>query len=335
MAEKNRTTIADIADRANVSKSTVSRVLTGNSRVADDKRDAILQAMDELDYQPNIFAQGLASGRSLTIGILTQNFGSPSYDAILRGIIQGFLDSNYSPIFADGRWQPEAEVQALHSLIDRRVDGLIVVGGLSAGDVLVRIADELPLIVVGRTIPELAGRCVAVDNFGAAYNVTQHLIEAGHQQIVHITGDLSHQDASERRAGYVQALQDAGIALNQDLIVEGNFRRQSGLIAVEMLFTRGHTFSAIFAANDQMAFGARLALYRRGIRVPDDISLIGFDDQSDSAYMIPPLTTVRQPAVDMGKAAARYILDLLHGKPVDLNLMPAQLIVRESVARFR
>ncbi len=333
--QQKKTTIDDIARNANVSKSTVSRVLTGNSHVAKEKRVAIEKAMAELNYQPNIFAQGLAGGQSLTVGVLTQNFGSPFYDAILRGIIQGLMGSAYSAIFADGRWKPDIEEQALGTLIGRHVDGLIVVGGLSPGDVLSRAAEQRPLVMVGRTVPELAGRCVAVDNFGAAYAVTQHLIEAGHQNIVHIAGDPSHQDACERREGYVQALQDAGIAVIPDLIVEGNFRRQSGLMGIEMLFTRGQPFSAVFAGNDQMAFGARLALNRRGIRVPDDVSLVGFDDQSDSAYMIPPLTTVSQPAVEMGEAAAQAILDLLGGKPIELPRFSTRLIIRESVAQFR
>ena len=334
MQQKNAT-IEDIARSANVSKSTVSRVLTGNSRVAEEKRKAIEQAMADLDYQPNIFAQGLAGGQSLTIGVLTQNFGSPFYDAILRGVIQGFIDSEYSAIFADGRWNSESERDALRTLIGRRVDGLIAVGGLSTADVLSSLADKRPLVVVGRTMPELAGCCVAVDNLAAAYAATQHLIDAGHRDIVHIAGDLAHQDAMERREGYVQAMQNAGIGVNPGLIVEGNFRRQSGLIGVEMLLTRGQPFSAIFAGNDQMAFGARLALYRRGIRVPDDVSLIGFDDQSDSAYMIPPLTTVSQPAVEMGEAAAQAVLDMLKGKSVELSLFPTNFIIRESVARFR
>lgn len=169
----------------------------------------------------------------------------------------------------------------------------------------------------------------------AAYGATQHLIEAGHQQIAHIMGDSAHHDALERRAGYMQALHDAQIAYRPELVVEGNFRRQAGLLGVEMLFARGQTFSAIFAANDQMAFGARLALHRRGIRVPDDISIVGFDDQPDSAYMIPPLTTVHQPAVEMGETAAKAMLDLLDGKPVKLSPLSTELILRESVARSR
>ncbi|MCI0731687.1 MAG: substrate-binding domain-containing protein, partial [Chloroflexi bacterium] len=224
---------------------------------------------------------------------------------------------------------------ALQTLLARRVDGLIVVGGATPDQTLCQIGEEVPLIVVGRRISGLESQSVYVDNFEAAYQATHYLIQAGHQQIAYIAGILSHQDAFDRREGYVQALKDAGNVANQDLIVGGDFRRHSGVLAVEMLLTRGQTFSAIFAANDQMAFGARLALFRRGIRVPDDVSIIGFDDQPDSAYMIPPLTTVRQPAVEMGEAAAQAILDLLKGKPVDVPVFPTQLIMRESVARFR
>ena len=141
MAQESKVTIADIARRANVSKSTVSRVLTGNSNVVEEKRVAINEAMAELNYQPNIFARGLVRGRSLTIGVLTQNFGSPLYDAILRNIVQRLQGTDYAPIFADGQWEPEVEKQALRTLVDRRVDGLIAVGGLIEGRTLVRMAD--------------------------------------------------------------------------------------------------------------------------------------------------------------------------------------------------
>lgn len=334
MEPNRRKTIQDIADKANVSKSTVSRVLTGSTRVAEDKRAAVLSAMAELDYQPNIFARGLAGGQSLTVGVLTQNFGSPFYDAILRGILQGFNGSDHSPIFVDGRWQPEIEREAMQTLLDRRVDGLIVVGGLAPLEILTQIAEQLPLIVVGRRIPTMESLCLFVDNQEAAYNATRYLIEAGHRQIAHIAGDPSHDDTRDRCRGYLDALEDAGIAPKEDLIVEGDFRSHSGVMAVEMLLARGQTFSAIFAANDQMAIGARLALFRRSIRVPDDVSMIGFDDHAASAYMIPPLTTVRQPAEEMGDTAARAMLHQLRNEPFEIPKFSTQLVIRESVARF-
>jgi LacI family transcriptional regulator len=139
----------------------------------------------------------------------------------------------------------------------------------------------------------------------------------------------------DRYRGYQQALADAGIEPDLRLVVEGNLQQQSGVLAVEMLLGRGRSFSAIFAANDQMAFGARLALHRRGIRVPEEVSLVGFDDETSAAYMVPPLTTLRQPAVEMGQAAAKAILDLINKKPPGVELFNAELMIRESVTRHR
>lgn len=335
MARETRVTIADIARKANVSKSTVSRVLNDAPAVNDQKRAAILAAIDELNYQPDLFARGLVSGQSQTIGVLTQNFGSPIYDAILRAILQDLDSAGYSSIFTDGRWQADLEHKRIQMLLNRRVDGLILLGGVSPRAELQALAKQIPLIIVARNLAELRAQCVYIDNYQAAYQATQHLIKAGHQRIAHITGALSQQDAVERRDGYWQAMLDAGLAVEPTLIVEGNFRRQAGVVAVEMLLARQQTFSAIFAANDQMAFGARLALYRRGIRVPDDVSLFGFDDQPDAAYMIPPLTTMKQPTAEMGEAAAQAILELLKGNTPAIPRFTAQMVLRESIANPR
>ena len=333
MVDEAKVTINDIAERAKVSKSTVSRVLSGSTVVAQPKKTAVLKAIEDLDYRPNIFAQSLASGRSHTIGVLTQNFDSPFYNAILTGILQGLDGTNYSPIFADGRWHPATEQSALEMLLGRRVDGLIVIGGLGPDKELLRIDDQIPLIIVARYISELGDRCLQLDNYEAAYKITTHLIEQGHREIAHITGVLSQPDALRRREAYMQALSDAGIKPDPDLIVEGNFRRQSGTLAIEMLISRGRMFSAVFAANDQMAFGARLALFRRGLRVPEDVSIVGMDDESASAYMTPPLTTMRQPALEMGVAAAQAILCLINDEPVPKLQFRMELIARETVAR--
>lgn len=332
-------TIHDIAEKANVSPSTVSRVLRNSAGVNSKKRDAVLRAVAELDYQPNIFAQSLASGQSMTVGVLTQNFGSPFYDGILQGILQGLEGTNYWPLFADGRWQAEIEKQSLEFLLARRVDGLIIIGGQLPEDELQKFAHQKPMVVVARDLKTLPNSCICIDNFRAGYQVTKYLLDMGHKDIAHITAAVVYQEAvddiKQRLEGYQQALKDAGIPIDERLIVEGNLQQQSGVLAVEMLLSRGRPFSAIFAANDQMAFGARLALYRRGIRVPEDISIVGFDDESSAAYMVPPLTTVRQPAMAMGQAAARAVLSGIRGESLNLPLLQPEMIFRESVARQR
>lgn len=334
-----KVTIEHIAHKANVSPSTVSRVLRRTTGVSDEKQRAVMDAVVELDYRPNIFAQSLASGQSMTIGILTQNFGSPFYDGILRGILEGLEVSNYWPLFVDGRWQMLIEQRALNMLLERQVDGIIVLGGQTPEETLHEIAMKKPLVVVARKLTTMSNHNIYLNNFEAAYIATSYLLERGHRQIAHITADMNYaaavEDIMDRYRGYQQALADAGIEPDPRLVVEGNLQQQSGVLAVEMLLGRGRSFSAIFAANDQMAFGARLALYRRGIRVPQEVSLVGFDDETSAAYMVPPLTTLRQPAVEMGQAAAKAILDLINKKPPGVELFNAELMIRESVTRHR
>ena len=336
---ENKVTILDIAEKANVSPSTVSRVLRSSAGVAQKKHDDVMQAVAELGYQPNIFAQSLASGQSMTIGVLTHNFGTPFYSGILQGILEGMEETDYWPIFADGRWHLAIEQRSLDQLLARRVDGLILIGGRTDEESLQKIAAKTPLVVVARELKTMPNHCLYIDNFQAAYQVTQYLLEMGHRDIAHITAPIVYHetvnDIRKRLEGYQQAMRDAGIEPDLRLVVEGNLLQQSGVLAVEMLLSRGRPFSAIFAANDQMAFGARLALYRRGIRVPEDVSLVGFDDESSAAYMVPPLTTVRQPSVQMGQEAARAMLSLISGESPDLPLFQAKLTIRESVARQR
>ncbi len=339
MVNKKKITIEDIALRANVSISTVSRVLRKSSGVAADKRASVLQAVEALDYRPNVFAQSLASGQSMTIGVITQNFGSPFYDGILLGILQGLEGSSYSPLFADGRWNASIEERAVQTFTDRRVDGLIFVGGQLPEPFLVEVAQKIPLISVARKLTSMNDNSIYANNFKAAYDVTRYLLDMGHRNIAHITAKMHYEksvtDVVHRFDGYTQALLDAGITPDPRLIVEGDLGQQSGMLALETLFMQKHPFSAIFTANDQMAFGVRLALYRRGIRVPEDVSVVGFDDEVMAAFMIPPLTTVRQPSVDMGRAAAAAVLNLIEGKAVKNQAFESQLIVRESVRLYR
>ncbi|RMF05335.1 MAG: LacI family transcriptional regulator, partial [Chloroflexi bacterium] len=283
MAEqRKKVTIQDIAREANVSISTVSRVLNNGAPVKSAKKELVLEAVEKLGYQPNVFAQGLASGQSKTIGVLTPYISSPFYGEMMRGIIEGLDGSNYSALFSEVFWSLEREKQAIQSLMARRIDGLITLGGESSAQALLKINNQIPVIVIGRTVPELSERCLRINDFAGAYAATKHLIDFGHRRIAHISGLSSHQDAADRLAGYRQAILDSGLQIDDNLIIEGEYSEKSGLIAVQSLVMRGQMFSAIFAANDQTAYGARLGLFRQGLRVPDDVSIIGFDDQPGS-----------------------------------------------------
>ncbi len=334
MGKQKYTTIHDIARKAGVSVSTVSRVLTGNTPVAEDKRTAVLQAMDRLNYRPSLMARGLVQGMSGTVGVLTQNVASLFYGELVKGIEQGLAGSSHHPLVASGNWRVAEEIAALDLLLQRRVDALIVLNGVLPQDRLQAVADQqLPLIIVGRQVAGLEASCLLVENVAGARAATEHLLALGHRHIAHITGLLSQRDALERRAGYWTTLQAAGCA-DPALIVEGDFEEESGVRAVEHLLAQGRPFSAIFAANDQLAYGARLALYRAGRRVPEDVSLVGFDDQLSSRYTTPPLTTVRQPIFDMGFAAAQAVLQLLAGEHPTLPFFSTELILRNSTGPY-
>ena len=324
-------TIQDIARVAGVSKSTVSRVLNGAAVVRPEKRQAVLDAVGRLKFQPNVVARSLANGRSMTIGVLTQLIGSPFYDTISQGVVAGLNDTGYSPIFVDGQWRKKEEVAAIQALLGRRVDGLILIGGDVPGDEIAALCDGLPTVVVARRLNQNQHHCVYMDNVDGGRQATQHLIDNGHRRIAMIQGLPHHADAVDRFAGYQQALQKANIPIDRNLILDGDFSAESGVAAVEQLLSRSAPFTAIFAANDIMAFGARLALHRRGVRAPEDVSLVGFDDQMEAAFVTPPLTTIRQPAREMGERVARDVLAMIHGESLASTSFRGQLIIRESV----
>ena len=185
-------------------------------------------------------------------------------------------------------------------------------------------------MLVGNQIDGWENLCIYVDNEQAGWEATQHLIELGHTKIAHITGIADHQDSIRRLKGYRRALEEANIEVDEDLICDGNFDGPSGLAGIETLLKRGKSFTAIFAANDTTAFGARLGLYRKGIRVPEDVSIVGFDDQEEASLVTPPLTTIRQPAEEIGIAAAEALLKLINKQDYKIEKQKATLTRRES-----
>jgi LacI family transcriptional regulator len=324
-------TIHDIARRAGVSPSTVSRVLNGGTPVAPDKRAAVMAIINSLHYRPNVVAQGLARGKSHSVGVLTQEISNLFFGQILKGIEHRLRGTGYYPLFASG-WHAHEGIDALEMLLAHRVDSMVIVGGWVADEYLLEVAERVPLVAISRTIAGLEDHCVQVENFQGAYEATKHLIDLGHTRIAHVTGLPHHPHAIERREGYCKALRDAGLVVDPDLILEGDFEEPSGLDAVQDLIRTRKPFTALFMSNDRMAYGALLALYRHGLRVPDDVSIVAFDDQPSSAYTLPPLTTVRQPTFEIGAATAEAVLRLLQGERLSLPVVPTSLVVRDSTA---
>lgn len=325
-------TIFDIAREAGVSASTVSRVLNNTTPVEATKRAAVLQAVESLKFKPNLVAQELGRGRTMTIGILVPQSASIFYNTIVNGIERGLQRTSYRSLVASSNFDILEERKLLDLLVARRVDGLILLWSRVEETYLQEIAKRIPIVSIGRMLNGLEKQSLIVSNITGSYQATRYLLERGHSRIAYITGALTVADARDRLEGYKQALYEAGLEPDPQLIVEGDFEEQSGLLAVGVLFTRGVRFTAVFAGNDQMAMGIHLGLHRHGIRVPGDVSLVGFDDQPGSAYTIPPLTTVRQPLTEMGLAAAEAVFSLIENGVSDFPAMSTQLIVRESVA---
>ncbi len=323
-------TLAMVAQEAGVSASTVSRILNGTAGVTSAKKAAVEAAIAKLGFVPNPVARGLAGGRTLSIGVVTQSIGSPFYAVALRGIERELDRTGYSPLFVSGHWNAHEEARCIEVLRSRRVDGIILLTGRLDDAALAACARALPVVVTGRTLKAPGLFTMNFDNFEGGRLATQHLIALGHRRIAFIAGDPRHPDASERQRGYRAALEAAGIGHDSRLVVPGMYSEESGEQAVERLLAQGQRFTAIFAANDQMAIGAALALHRRRLRVPEDVSLVGFDDLPVARYLTPPLSTVQHPAHEMGRLAATAILQLLRGEEPDVQVPPPRVIARES-----
>jgi LacI family transcriptional regulator len=325
-----KVTLEMVASACGVSPSTVSRILNGTAVVSPKKREAVDRAIAALGFVPNPVARGLAGGRTLSIGVVTQAIDSPFYGVSLRGIEEELGHVGYSPLFVSAHWNADEEKRCIDVLLSRRVDGLIILTGRLNDEALRRFSKVAPVVVTGRDLSGPNLHSLNFNNFKGAQLATHHLLSLGHRRIAFIAGDLGHPDAIERMRGYRTALKSAGITSNNALVLPGNYLEESGQMAAERLIDSREEFSAIFAANDQMAFGAALALHRRGIRVPDDVSLVGFDDQAGAAHSIPPLTTIHQGALELGQIAASCLLQMLAGQTPTAVMQEPRLVIRGS-----
>ncbi len=329
-AEAGKVTLEMVAEAAGVSPSTVSRILNGTAVVSADKQQAVNDAIANLGFVPNPMARGLAGGRTLSVGVITQSIDSPFYGVALRGIEDELDTAGYSPLFVSGHWNEAEEARCIDMLRSRRVDGIVVLTGRLSDTALRQCAKALPVVVTGRHLRATGLFSLNFDNHMGALLATEHLLALGHKRIAFISGDPLHPDAVERQSGYVAALKAAGVAFDPALVAQGQFHEEGGRLAIEQLLDRRQRFTAVFCANDQMAFGAALGLHQRALRVPDDISLVGFDDLSAAQFSIPPLTTVHQPSYELGRLAAAAMLQLLAGEKPTLEAPLPRLIARAS-----
>lgn len=322
--------IYDVAKQAGVSPATVSRFLNRTTYVSDDKSFKIEQAIKALGYKPNYSMNQGYNTRSMTIGVLVQNPESPHTSRFLNDMEKVLNEQGYSLVIATGHWKNKLESHALEYLARSNVDGIIVVTGTLTEKQILDYSETMPVVAFGYDVIGKRVRSINIDNVLGGYMATLHLLQQGHLNIAHIKGLLNQPDAAARFVGYKKALQEAGIKVQTKLIKQGNFSSESGYQLTKELIESKKHFSAIFAANDQTAYGAIKALHDHGYRVPEDVSVVGFDDLPTSYYFTPALTTLRQPVEEIGVVCAESILNLLNGNKHEVRLPPMELIIRQS-----
>jgi LacI family transcriptional regulator len=334
-ASGSAVTLEMVAKEAGVSPSTVSRILNGTARVRDSKVRAVEAAIAKLQFMPNPVARSLARGRSMSIGVVTQAIDSPFYGEALAGIEKGLLRAKYSPLFVSGHWREGDERRCVDHLLTRRVEGIILLTSCLPDQELVNLSRSVPLVVTGRHVEADRIYCLDEDSTVGARLATDYLIGQGHRRIAFISGPTNHPDAMQRLDGYRAALAAARLPFNERLVIAGDYMEAGGQAAIDALLEARVEFTAVFAANDQTAYGAMLALYRRGLKVPQDVSLVGFDDLPSSAFSIPPLTTVHRSTDEIGEAAAEAMIDLVERRVPQARVSSPTLAIRESTRPLR
>lgn len=327
-----RVTIREVAQRAGVSHQTVSRVINNSPEVAEATRALVLRAIADLDYHPNAHAVGLSRNRSDIIGVVAQSITSSYFAQIVDGIADALRHNERFMLLTltDTTNQHESITMLQRS---QRIDGMIVILPLEASLEQARqlSKERLPLVLVDLQY-DLDTNYISVNNFHGAYSATEYLIKLGHRRIGVIRGRADMPVGQTRLDGYQAALRYYGLPYDPDLIMPGDFMVPSGEASVARFLALDPRPTAIFACSDLMAFGAIGALRRNGLRIPLDMSVIGYDDIPEASHSWPPLTTIRQPLWEMGRRAGEYICRMIDGDERDrLQLTVAtELVIRQS-----
>lgn len=327
-------TIYEVSELAGVSLATVSRVINNNTPVRESTRKKVLAAMEQLGYRPNSIAQSLASNRSNSIGILVSELHGPFYGAMLTGIEAEFRAAGKHVIITAGHSDRETEQEGIAFLQSRNCDALILhVEAVTDAYLIALAAADTPFVLLNRHIPAIADRCISLNNELGGYLATQHLLQQGHRHIAYIAGPMWKGDAQARYVGHQRALAEYHLQADPRLFFEGDFRETGGSNGLAAILATGLPFTALVCANDEMASGALTAAREQGLAVPEQFSVIGFDNVNFAYYTYPKLSTIDYPISAMGQMAARWVLrEVYHSASEQVqHLFEPVLIVRDSV----
>jgi DNA-binding LacI/PurR family transcriptional regulator len=329
--------IKDIARAAKVSHPTVSRALSNSPLVKGETAKRIRQIAASLGYRPSAIARSLATKKTKTIGVVVTSIADPFIADVVSGVEEAANDHGYSVFLANSNANPDREVRVVHSFHERRVDGILVTAS-RVGALYVPLLSQLkvPIVLINNQHPDETDHfiySVTIDNIKASTQVMRHLIGLGHKRIAYIGDRGGFQSDIERLAGYRQALASAEYPFLPELVVHGDGKPGGGEQAMESLLALANPPTAVFCYNDMSALGALRALHSHGIKIPEELSVVGFDDLAIASYTSPLLTTVSQPKQQMGRMAMEIMIKLLSRIDSKTNIkVEGELIVRESTA---
>ncbi|MBC8951648.1 LacI family DNA-binding transcriptional regulator [Xenorhabdus sp. PB62.4] len=327
-------TMKDVAHHAKVSVATVSRVINNTAYVEPGTRERVEKAMREFNYHRNSAALALAKRSGNMLGLLTGNLADPFFSLLARGVENIARKKEAKLMVCSGGHQAELEKSALDFLINQGCEAIVAhISRMSEADILRYAAHTPGLVIINRYFPAIANRCVWLDNVSASQTATNYLLQNGHRKIAYVTTDLPIDDRRLRLEGYHAAMADAGITVPSDWVISVPFNEKGGEQAAEKLLDSGINFTAVLTFNDVMAAGMMRSLHRRKINLPEQLSIVGFDDIVTARYLYPPLTTIHNPIEQMAQRAANLALQLNAKKELlpQKNMFSTKLIIRDSV----
>ncbi len=330
-------TMIEVANRANVSIATVSRVLNGQSCVAPDLVKRVQDAVKELHYEPNFTARNLRRNESRTLVILTPNITNPYYANIIAGIAQGAQEHGYSYFLFNTEGKRELDEQILDRLKKHQADGAILLAAELGADWIYDYAKEYPVVQCSEFDPQFEIPHVSIDNYQATRDVMDYLISNGHTRIGTISIDNRFYSTSERLRAYRDALREAGLPVEEDYIryATGEYTFKMGFKSAHSLLAQENRPTALFCISDMLALGAIAGAKEMGFRVPEDVTVIGFDDVEYTTMFHPYVTTIVQPCFDIGHTALELVCNKIQHQQVPTNvLLPHRLVLRESAAPY-
>ncbi|MFQ6067726.1 MAG: LacI family DNA-binding transcriptional regulator [bacterium] len=329
-------TLKDIAQMAKVSVNTVSKVINHKPGVSQETRDTILKIAEDVGYFPNILARSLRLSETKTIGVVMPDCSNPFFACVVKGIQDGAREAGYSIVLYNTEENSGFEQEAIDLLLSLRVAGLLITPTLKKPDYILKLKQlRIPFILLDRHFEEIATNYVITDNMTGGFIATQRLIDRGHQKIAFINGSYQNSTAKARFRGYQKALEENKIVFNDSLVDWGNVNMEDGYNAMRRILAKERPPLGVLSYCDYVAMGAGKAVRDKNLRIPEDVSLVGYDDIDFARYLDVPLTTVCQPKDDLGKKGVEILIDIIEGKLSNEEefqrlLLQPRLVIRKS-----